>query len=64
VFVYVVLEKVSASCVHSEYIYVWHLFSVSIAVNCFHEVGFLESTAQHFDEGQEDEIDSGIRGLF
>ena len=34
------------------------LFSVSVAVSCFHEVSFVESTAVLFDEGQEEEIDS------
>jgi hypothetical protein len=36
------------------------LFSVSVAVSCFHEVSFLESTALQFDEGQEEEIDSDV----
>jgi hypothetical protein len=34
------------------------LFSVSVAVDCFHEVSFVESTALQFDEGQEEEVDT------
>jgi len=36
------------------------LFSVSVAVGCFHDVSFVESTALQFDEGQEEEIDSDM----
>lgn len=36
------------------------LFSVSVAVSCFHEVSFVESTALQFDVGQEKEIDSDM----
>jgi hypothetical protein len=36
------------------------LFSVSVAVSCFHEVSSVESTALQFDEGQEEEIDSDM----
>jgi hypothetical protein len=35
------------------------LFPVSVAVSCFHEVSFVESTALQFD-GQEEEIDSDM----
>jgi len=34
------------------------LFSVSVAVSCFHEVSFVESSALQFDEGQEEVVDS------